>query len=183
TTVTPEDKEYTSNGHSDIESGIDRGIVVKANPLSRQLKNRHMQMIAIGGAIGAGLFVGSGSALSTGGPGSLLLGYLIVGSMLLCTVQALGEMAVMYPVNGAFYTYIVRFVDPSWGFAVGWDYAIGWLTILPFELTAAGITIQFWRDDLNIGIWIAVFLVFLSAIQIFGVRGYGEGCMPLNVGL
>lgn len=121
--------------------------------------------------------------------------------MLLLTVQALGELAVLYPVNGAFFTYCVRFINPSWlvlrrterkrerkkkkkagansitnrGFAVGWDYAISWLVILPFELTAAGITIRFWREDLNVGIWIAVFLVVLSAIQIFGVRGYGEG--------
>lgn len=58
---------------------------------------------------------------------------------------------------------------------MGWDYAINWLVILPFELTAASITIQYWRDDLNIGIWIAVFLVVLSAIQLFGVKGYGEG--------
>jgi len=95
--------------------------------------------------------------------------------MLLCTVQALGELAVLFPINGAFYTYIVRFVDPSLGFAVGWDYAIGWLIILPFEITAAGLTIQFWRDDINIGVWIAVFLTILALIQIFGVRGYGEG--------
>jgi amino acid transporter len=61
------------------------------------------------------------------------------------------------------------------GFAVGWDYAIGWLTVLPFELTAAGITIRFWREDINIGVWIAVFLFLLCVIQIFGVRGYGEG--------
>lgn len=57
---------------------------------------------------------------------------------------------------------------------MGWDYALSWLTILPFELTAASITIKFWRSDLNVGIWIAIFLVFLSFIQIFGVRGYGE---------
>ena len=100
---------------------------------------------------------------------------MIIGAMLLLVVQALAELAVMYPVNGAFYTYIVRFIDPSWGFAMGWDYALGWLIILPFEITAAGITIQFWRDDINIGVWIAVFLVVLSAIQLFGVRGYGEG--------
>ena len=58
---------------------------------------------------------------------------------------------------------------------MGWDYAIGWLTVLPFEITAAGITIQFWRDDINIGVWIAVFLTLLIIVQIFGVRGYGEG--------
>jgi hypothetical protein len=66
------------------------------------------------------------------------------------------------------------------GFAVGWDYAISWLTILPFEITAAGITIQFWRSDLNIGIWVTVFLIALSAIQIFGVRGFGEGVEDSN---
>ena len=67
-----------------------------------------------GGAIGAGLFVGTGSALRDGGPGSLLICYLIVGFMLLLTVQALGEMAVLYPVNGAFFTYCVRFISPAW---------------------------------------------------------------------
>ncbi|KAH9884571.1 amino acid permease [Xylariomycetidae sp. FL2044] len=150
------------------------GVVHKGAQLHTDLKNRHMQMIAIGGAIGAGLFIGSGSALYKGGPAALVIGYLIVGVMLLFTMQALAELAVLYPVNGAFYTYVVRFVDPSWGFAMGWDYAIAWLTVLPFELIAAGVTIQFWRSDLSIAIWVTVFLVVLSLIQIFGIRGYGE---------
>lgn len=67
------------------------------------------------------------------------------------------------------------------GFAIGWDYAITWLTVLPFEITAAGLTIKFWRDDINIGVWITVFLVVLSLIQIFGVRGYGEGLIALSI--
>jgi yeast amino acid transporter len=95
--------------------------------------------------------------------------------MLLLTVQALAELSVLYPVNGAFTHHFIRLLDPAWGFALGWDYAIGWLTILPFEITAAGITIEFWRDDINIGVWITVFLVVLTAVQFFGVRGYGEG--------
>jgi amino acid transporter len=103
-----------------------------------------------------------------------VIGFAVIGTMLLFTMQALGELAVMFPVNGAFYTYIVRFVDPSWGFAIGWEYAIGWLTVLPFELTAASITIQYWRDDIHVSVWITVFLVFLVGVQIFGVRGYGE---------
>lgn len=73
-----------------------------------------MSPIVIGGAIGAGLFVGSGNALHTGGPASLVICYTIIGIMLLFTSQALAEMAVLFPVNGAFYTYVVRFVDPSW---------------------------------------------------------------------
>lgn len=96
--------------------------------------------------------------------------------MLLVTVQALAELAVLYPVNGAFYQFICRFIDPAWGFATGWDYAFGWLVILPFEITAASITIDFWKSaqGLNIGIWIAVFLGVLIMVQFFGVRGYGE---------
>lgn len=58
---------------------------------------------------------------------------------------------------------------------MGWDYAISWLIILPFELTAASITIEYWQTGLNLGIFIAIFLVILSLIQLFGVRGYGEG--------
>lgn len=100
--------------------------------------------------------------------------------MILMMMQALGELAVMYPVNGAFYTYIVRFVDPSWGFALGWEYTIQWLTILPFELTAAGLTIKFWNDTINVGVWIAIFLVALTAIQFFGVRGY-VGCSLADI--
>lgn len=72
-------------------------------------------MIVIGSSIGAGLFVGSGGALSTGGPAILVIGYIIVGVMVLCTTQALGELVVMYPVNGAFFAYSYRFVDRSWG--------------------------------------------------------------------
>ncbi|KAL2039469.1 hypothetical protein N7G274_007741 [Stereocaulon virgatum] len=169
-----DDVTYDSNGSHDNREAAFENEVAGNGKLVRNLKGRHMQMIAIGGSIGAGLFVGSGSALNNGGPGSVLIGFIIVGAMLLFTVQALGELAVLFPVNGAFFTYGCRFIDEAWGFAMGWDYAIGWLTVLPFEITAAGITIQFWRDDINIGVWIAVFLTLLIIVQIFGVRGYGE---------
>ncbi|KAF2644511.1 amino acid permease [Massarina eburnea CBS 473.64] len=151
----------------------DEAVVPVQGELKRELKGRHMQMIAIGGAIGAGLFVGAGGALNKGGPASLLICFAIIGFMMMLMMQRLAELAVLYPVNGAFYEYIVRFVDPSWGFAMGWDYALQWLTVLPFEITAAGLTIDYWHHY-NIGIWIAVFLTLLVIVQFFGVRGYGE---------
>ena len=80
-----------------------------------------------GGSIGAGLFVGTGSALRTGGPASLLIDYAIIGVMIFNVVFALGELAIMYPVSGGFYTYSTRFIDPSWGFAMGW---VSFLTLI-----------------------------------------------------
>ena len=77
----------------------------------------------------------------------------------------MGELAVLYPVNGAFFDYGVRFVHPSWGFAMGWQYAISWLVIFPFEITAAGQTIDYWHHY-NIGIWIGTFFAVLFLIQI-----------------
>ena len=88
--------------------------------LARRLKGRHLQMIAIGGSIGTGLFVASGRALEVGGPASVLLAYTFIGIMLYCTVQALGELAVAFPVAGSFSSYSTRFLHPSWGFAMGW---------------------------------------------------------------
>lgn len=88
--------------------------------LSRSLKGRHLQMIAIGGSIGTGLFVVSGKALNAGGPASLLIAFGIIGAMLYCTCQALGELAVIFPIAGSFSSWATRFLDPSWGFAMGW---------------------------------------------------------------
>jgi amino acid transporter len=91
-----------------------------SSPLTRSLKGRHLQMIAIGGSIGTGLFVGSGSALAHGGPASLTIAFSLIGIMMYCTVHALGEMAVLFPISGSFAAYSTRFLDPAWGFAMGW---------------------------------------------------------------
>ncbi|KAI1330518.1 amino-acid permease inda1 [Xylariaceae sp. FL0255] len=168
------DVGITSNEYDHNTREDDVGIVNKSAALKTDLQSRHMQMIAIGGAIGAGFFISTGETLASGGPASLVIGYLIVGVMLLLTMQALGELAVMYPINGAFYTYVVRFVDPAVGFSVGWEYAIGWLTVLPFEIIAASNTVRYWNTTLNSAIFVTIFLVALCVIQIFGVRGYGE---------
>ncbi|KAK3336477.1 amino acid permease-domain-containing protein [Cercophora scortea] len=142
--------------------------------LARELKGRHLQMIAIGGSIGTGLFVASGKSLNTGGPASLLLAYGFVGLMLYCTVQALGELAVTFPIAGSFSTYSTRFLDPAWGFAMGWNYALQWLVVLPLEIIAASITVGYWNSNLQRAIFVTIFLFTIITINMFGVKGYGE---------
>lgn len=142
--------------------------------LKRHLKSRHIQMIAIGGSIGTGLFVGSGKTLHSGGPGGLIIAFLLIGVMIFCTVHSLGELAVAFPVSGAFCTYNSRFISPSWGFAMAWNYAIQWLVVLPLELVAAAMTIKFWNSEVNSAAFVGPFWVLIVAINFFGVRGYGE---------
>ncbi|KAI5466842.1 amino acid permease/ SLC12A domain-containing protein [Mariannaea sp. PMI_226] len=142
--------------------------------LERTMKPRHLNMIAIGGSIGAGFFVGSGSALQTGGPGSVLIGFMIMGIMMFNVVYALGELAIMFPVSGGFYTYSNRFIDPSWGFAMGWNYTLQWVFVLPLELTVCGTVIQYWAPDTSVAIWVSVFLGAIIIINLFGTLGYAE---------
>lgn len=125
---------------------------------------------------GTGLFIGSGSALSTGGPAALVISYCTLGIMLFCTVHALGEMAVIFPVAGSFSAYSSRFLDPAWGFAMGWNYAMQWLVTLPIEIMAASMTLNYWRGgrDVNPSAWVSIFFMVIIAINFFGVRGYGE---------
>ncbi|KAL5315795.1 hypothetical protein ACEPPN_016666 [Leptodophora sp. 'Broadleaf-Isolate-01'] len=144
------------------------------NALNQTMKPRHLHMIAIGGSIGAGFFVGSGSALYRGGPGTLLVDFAIMGFMIFNVVYALGELAVMYPVSGGFYTYSTRFIDPSWGFAMGWNYVFQWAIVLPLELVVASVTTQYWNKDIDPAVWITIFLVAIIAINVFGVLGYAE---------
>ncbi|KAI4110185.1 MAG: hypothetical protein L6R37_000078 [Teloschistes peruensis] len=155
----------------DVESAA---VATAESPLARKLKGRHLQMIAIGGSIGTGLFVGSGKALQQGGPASLLIAFALIGGMLFCTVQALGEMAVLLPVAGSFSAYSTRFLDPAWGFAMGWNYAMQWLIVMPLEIVAAAITIQYWNYPVSPAAWVSIFLVVVIGINLVGVQGYGE---------
>ncbi|KAL6706837.1 Amino-acid permease inda1 [Coniothyrium glycines] len=144
--------------------------------LDKSMKTRHLHMIAIGGSIGAGFFVGSGKALNQGGPASLLLDFSIMGLMIFNVVYALGELAVMYPVSGGFYTYSTRFIDPSWGFAMGWNYVMQWAIVLPVELNVAAVTVHYWEgaQTVSIAVWMTIFWIFIVVINIFGTLGYAE---------
>ncbi|KAK0624988.1 amino acid permease-domain-containing protein [Bombardia bombarda] len=164
-------REHHGTRYFDLRSATSK---TASSLLARELKGRHLQMIAIGGSIGTGLFVASGKALSEGGPASVLLAYLLVGIMLYCTVQALGELAVIFPVAGSFSAFSTRFLDPSWGFAMGWNYALQWIVVLPLEIIAGAMTIGYWNANLNKAIFVTVFLIIIIVINLFGVKGYGE---------
>jgi amino acid transporter len=110
-----------------------------------------------------------------------------MGIMIFNVVYALGELAVMYPVSGGFYTYSTRFIDPSWGFAMGWNYVFQWAIVLPLELVVAGFTVQYWdgAKDVSLAVFITVFWVFIILINVWGTLGYAEeefwsSCLKLS---
>jgi amino acid transporter len=142
--------------------------------LQAKMKRRHLSMIAVGGSIGTGLFVGSGSALKEGGPAGVLIGWLIIGVMLINVTQALGEMAILYPLSGAFYMLAHRFLDPGFAFAMGWNYYLQWAVVLPLEITVAGTTVQYWTTAVPIAVWITVFWIVIMILCVFGTLGYAE---------
>lgn len=158
-------------------------------------------MIALGGTIGTGLFVGSGKALATGGPLGILLGYssafplsrllsatlcfrtltllffallLVMGLVVASMMVALGEMATLFPDSGGFIHFATRFVDPAAGFALGYNYWYCYAITLPTELTAASIVIGYWDATTNVAAWIAPLFAAVLIINFMGVRWYGE---------
>lgn len=149
-------------------------IEVLQGELNRSLKLRHMNMIAIGGAIGTGLFLASGYTINQAGPGGALLAYAIIGVMVYFLMTSLGEMATYMPVAGSFETYCSKFVDPAFGFAVGWLYWLNWALTLSVELVAAEIIMKFWFPDTPGWIWVIGFTVLLYALNVISVKGYGE---------
>ncbi|CAG9944026.1 unnamed protein product [Clonostachys rosea f. rosea IK726] len=162
------DKLPGNDTREDVDSGsLEAG-------LERTLSSRHLQFIAIGGAIGTGLFLGTGSALAKAGPVSLLIAFIFIGSVVYSVMVALGEMAAYLPVPGAFAVYATRFVDPTLGFSMGWVYWFNWAITYALELTAAGVIIQYWNSSLNTAIWIAVFWVIFTGINCLPVRWIGE---------
>lgn len=150
------------------------GTVASNDGLKRDITTRQMFLMAAGGSIGAGLFVGSGQALRAGGPASLVLNFALCGFMVSMTMASLGEMATSYPVAGAFYDYTVRFVGRTAGFAMGWNFVFNWLIVLPFELTTIGAQLEYWNADLKPWWFIIPFIVFLGLISAKGAKWFGE---------
>ena len=142
------------------------------NELERGLGDRHIQLIAIGGAIGVGLFLGSAQAIQTAGP-AIILSYALGGLMIFLVMRALGELALFKPVAGSFSTYATEFVGPWAGFVTGWNYWFMWVVTGMAEITAVGVYFRYWFPEVPqwipaLGALLAVYIVNLITVKLFG---------------
>lgn len=120
------------------------------------------------------MFIASGGSIATAGPVGALLAYVFVGTLVYAVMLSLAEMATYLPIAGAFTQYAARFVDPSLSFSMGWVYWFSWSLTYALELTAAALVIQWWNADLNIGIFITIFFVPITAVNFLPVDVFGE---------
>ena len=141
--------------------------------LSRNLRSRHIQLIAIGGTIGVGLFLGSAKAIHNAGPG-LLLAYALGGTAIFFIMRALGELMTYRPVAGSFATYADEFCGPFAGFVTGWSYWFAWVVTAMAELTAIGIYVRYWFPDVPQWLPALIALLALYGSNLLAVRVFGE---------
>jgi amino acid transporter len=144
--------------------------------LKKGLHARHVTMIAIGGALGTGLLIGTGKALAVAGPASILIAYSAIGFVVYMVMCGLGEVATFIPLADGFAGYCNRYVDPALGFACGYVYLFKYLVLPANQLVAGSLTVQYWIDSdrLNPGVWITIFLLIIVAVNVLGIRFFGE---------
>ena len=145
-----------------------------AGGLQRNLKARHVNLIAIGGAIGTGLFVGTGASISGAGPGGAVVSYGVIGIAIYFMMTALGEMVTHRPVAGAFETYTGEYVEPALGFTVGWMYWYSCAMTIAVELVASSIIMKYWFPGSPSLLWSVLFLGTILALNLFSARAFGE---------
>ncbi|KUF14764.1 amino acid permease [Streptomyces silvensis] len=141
--------------------------------LQAGLKNRHLSMIAIGGVIGAGLFVGSASGIKAAGP-AILVSYALVGTMVVLVMRMLGEMAAARPTSGSFSAYADQALGRWAGFSIGWLYWFFWVVVLAVEATAGAVILEGWVPAIPQWGWALIVMVVLTATNLVSVGSYGE---------
>jgi len=141
--------------------------------LKRGLSNRHIQLIALGGAIGTGLFLGIGQAAVLAGP-SVILGYAIAGVIAFFIMRQLGEMVVEEPISGSFSSFANKYWGPFAGFASGWNYWVLYILVSMAELTAIGVYVKFWWPEIPLWVSSMFFFFVINAINVASVKVYGE---------
>ncbi|MGW9245981.1 amino acid permease [Streptomyces badius] len=141
--------------------------------LQAGLKNRHLSMIAIGGVIGAGLFVGSSAGIAAAGP-AILISYAMVGLMVVLVMRMLGEMAAARPSSGSFSAYADQALGRWAGFSIGWLYWFFWVVVLAVEATAGAAILENWIPGVPQWAWALLVMVVLTATNLVSVGSYGE---------
>ncbi|KAF9106680.1 hypothetical protein BGX27_009058 [Mortierella sp. AM989] len=168
------EKAEVSYLHDD--SGLSKPNGEESGGLQRNLQARHLTMISLGGTIGTGLFLASGSSIATAGPGYAQVAYTLIGSMVFCFMSSLGEMATFLPISGSINAYGSRLVDPAFGFMLGWVYWFSWSVTLATELVASSVIISYWIPLVTCPgwVWALVFIVVLTGLNLTSVKAYGE---------
>ena len=141
--------------------------------LSRTLSGRHINMIALGGTIGTGLFLGAGDSIQKAGPAILLI-YIITGFFVFSMMRALGELLLTDHNQTVFIGFIKKYLGDRAGFIMGWTYWLGWIIIAMAELTAIGKYMQFWLPQTPAWLWELLFLGVLYSMNIIAVKAFGE---------
>ncbi|MCI1945115.1 amino acid permease [Clostridium luticellarii] len=142
--------------------------------LKRGLKARHLNMIAMGGAIGTGIFLALGATIKQAGPGGALVAYGCIGVMVYFLMTSLGEMATYMPDSGSFGTYATKFVDPALGFALGWNYWYNWAITVAAEMVAGALIMKYWFPNVPAVIWSVCFLALIVGLNLLSAKAYGE---------
>ncbi|MET9318986.1 amino acid permease [Streptomyces sp. NPDC003038] len=155
------------------DSSGDPGGVQPSDGLKAGLKNRHLSMIAIGGVIGAGLFVGSSGGIAKAGP-AILVSYALVGAMVVFVMRMLGEMAAASPNSGSFSAYADRALGRWAGFSIGWLYWFFWVVVLAVEATAGAVILEGWVPAVPQWAWALIVMVVLTVTNLASVSSYGE---------
>jgi lysine-specific permease len=146
---------------------------IPTQKLHRTISARMLNMIAIGGSIGTGIFLASGNAIHLAGPGGTMVAFLLTGIMVYFLMTSLGEMAAFMPSTGSFYIYAAKFVDPALGYALGWNYWYNWAITIASEIAAASVIMHYWFPDSSPFIWCASFLGFVTGFNAISARGFG----------
>ncbi|MEZ7861939.1 MAG: amino acid permease [Aeromonadaceae bacterium] len=141
--------------------------------LKRGLKNRHIQLIALGGAIGTGLFLGIGQTIKMAGP-AVLLGYALGGFIAFLIMRQLGEMVAEEPVSGSFSFFANKYWNGFAGFLAGWNYWVLYVLVSMAELTAVGLYVQFWWPEIPTWVSAAFFFIVINAVNLSNVKHFGE---------
>jgi len=142
--------------------------------LARRLKTRHVNMIAIGGSIGTGIFLASGYSISVAGPGGALAAYTLMAVVVYFLMTSLGEMSAYQPTSGTFCEYSRLYVGESFGIAMGYNYWLNWAITIAAEIAAASLILSYWFPTVNGAIFSGLLFILIFSANMFSVRVYGE---------